>query len=549
MAHIPFFFLLGNHDRYGNLTDYLEAFYLPTNSVTGTEHYYSFDHGDAHFACLETDVQGGANFREGSPQWRWLDDDLARSDRPWKLLFLHHPLRTSGYHRNDDYNLNAIPDRLEFQEAIGRLAAKHGVHVLFQAHEHVYEKFNPIDGVHLVTTGGGGYKLYNFGGVWDEATSQFSSRYHFLEVTIDGSSLALRAIDSNGTPFDRLFLNQTGSAPSRHHSSWHTPKVLEPRAVDGDGNRLDQSYDLAGTPIHARTGRRSNLGRFHINHDQNYLFLGVEQALLYSNQVVLVFLECPALKGVSSLDGLGNSQIDPKEQGVDGLDFLSLSFTNFNPSVAGVLGDEWADQPQRDFARPGMPFASGQGVFYLNGSLDDVPGVLLDQFNRSPQNEAGPGEQNADFMEVAIPLRYLGDLWPGDRIKVAAVVASFVPRRDGMGFESRLDSGFVGTGLLMEGPDAPVLEGMEVVLDAEIPGRLWLTVTSLEDSRIRLSWPSIPGNRYMLEHAEDIQGPFLPFQDPIFPLTATQSRSQYLHDLAPGIQIPRSRFYRIRQLD
>ena len=31
---------------------YLESIPVPTNSVTGTKHFYSFDRGDAHFTCL-----------------------------------------------------------------------------------------------------------------------------------------------------------------------------------------------------------------------------------------------------------------------------------------------------------------------------------------------------------------------------------------------------------------------------------------------------------------------------------------------------------------
>src|SRR2546422_334823 len=47
----------------------------------------------------------------------------------------------------------------------------------------------------------------------------------------------------------------------------------------------------------------------------------------------------------------------------------------------------------------------GQGVFRLDAEISDVPGARLQQFNRSPQNEAAPGEQNADFIELAIPDR------------------------------------------------------------------------------------------------------------------------------------------------
>src|SRR5437667_2783487 len=52
MKSTPYFFVFGNHDRYSGDSHFLETFYLPTNSVTGTEHFYSFDHGDVHFSGL-----------------------------------------------------------------------------------------------------------------------------------------------------------------------------------------------------------------------------------------------------------------------------------------------------------------------------------------------------------------------------------------------------------------------------------------------------------------------------------------------------------------
>ena len=33
---------------------------------------------------------------EGSAQYCWLTNDLAASSKPWKFIFLHHPLATSG---------------------------------------------------------------------------------------------------------------------------------------------------------------------------------------------------------------------------------------------------------------------------------------------------------------------------------------------------------------------------------------------------------------------------------------------------------------------
>ena len=90
LRSIPYFVAVGNHDSYLDRDALLASVYLPTNSMTGTEHYYSFDHGDVHFVALWMDLQTGANYSPGSPEYNWLEQDLANTPKPWKFLFFHH---------------------------------------------------------------------------------------------------------------------------------------------------------------------------------------------------------------------------------------------------------------------------------------------------------------------------------------------------------------------------------------------------------------------------------------------------------------------------
>ncbi len=209
MRSTPFFFTPGNHDLYAHdtLATYLETFRMPTNSATGTMHFYSFDHGDAHFVSLFVpslaDFTGQEPYaiQPGSAQLRWLTNDLASTTRPWRILLLHCPVFDSTLHYLDDFNNNGTPDPLELREWLLPVAAQFGVQVIFSGHAHCYERFAPSNGVHCIVTGGGGYSLYGL--VRREELSQrFEARFHHLVVRLSGESLEVHAVDRYGTLFD-----------------------------------------------------------------------------------------------------------------------------------------------------------------------------------------------------------------------------------------------------------------------------------------------------------------------------------------------------------
>ena len=164
-----------------------DAFVLPTNDVppvlhplagTGPEHYYSFDHGDAHFAGLYAPLYfRGVELTPETAQYQWLEADLARSTKPWKFLFLHLPLMSSGPHADDDYNLNGLRDSQELADVLLPLARQHGVQMIFSGHDHAYERLHPVQGVHCVVTAGGGGSLYPLIAL-HPANAQFLYRWH-----------------------------------------------------------------------------------------------------------------------------------------------------------------------------------------------------------------------------------------------------------------------------------------------------------------------------------------------------------------------------------
>lgn len=499
----PYFVTAGNHDvSYSSPQCYYDSYWLPTNNVpaeahlaenTTPESYYSFDHGDAHFVGLYVPLLlTSVRLEPESAQVRWLESDLAATRKPWKFVFLHHPLFTSNGHRNDDYNENGVYDPEDVRRVLLPVFRRHGVQVVFSGHDHVYERFNPVDGVIQIVDGlggGPGYGLYEL----DVASAQFWPRQHCVHVRIANDTLELQALSSEGEVFDRMFLHRAPPASQTYVAAWHSPDLGAELPADGDGNRSGQRFDMVGDPIPTAPGDFSNLGRVYVNYDRTNLYVGCEQPMLHGNNTLFLFLETPGYAGVTTLAGLGNGRIDPTQEGADGLDFLeNLAFTSFAPCVALVLGDEFADGTFRSFPRtnvigtsgwPPLPAVrtnlaldTGQGAFRLDAGLISVPGARIQQFNRSPQLASFAGEQNANFIVAALPLAALG-LQLGSSIRLGAVVGGAEFSTDPAQPGRFLDRSFLGNALHGAGWGPLALEGVRVELgpdlDADGDG-LWL---------------------------------------------------------------------------
>lgn len=173
----PLYGTLGNDDM--SNSHYFDAFHLP-----GNERWYSFDYGDAHIVSLEVD--DAADFGSDNPQYAWLENDLAGTDRQWKIVFFHIP-----------------PVTLDALNTLVPLLAKHGVDLVFNGHVHLYER-NVFGDVMYVISGGGGEPLYC--GPLNPGSAYYTSTYHCVLVTINGRSLTSVGVRPDGLEFDRFTL-------------------------------------------------------------------------------------------------------------------------------------------------------------------------------------------------------------------------------------------------------------------------------------------------------------------------------------------------------
>ena len=145
----------GNHDILyaGANNDYYDVFTMPDAAQAGgvpslTEAWYSFDRGDVHFVCLDSE---GSDRAAGSAQLTWLAQDLAATDRKWIVAFWHHPPYTKGSHDSDDPADSGGRMQDMRQNAMPVLEAG-GVDLVLNGHSHSYERSFLIDGHYGLST-------------------------------------------------------------------------------------------------------------------------------------------------------------------------------------------------------------------------------------------------------------------------------------------------------------------------------------------------------------------------------------------------------------
>jgi predicted phosphodiesterase len=526
MRGTPFFYAIGNHEYYGGGASFLAEIQQPSNNPSQNKAYYSFDHGDAHFVVLDSVVPYGNGYAPDSPQYRWLEKDLAGSQKPWKFLFFHNTIHSSGPHHQDDYNINGIPDHLELQEALGKLASQYGVQMIFTGHDHIYERSNPVNGVVTIVSGGGGAALYQFGGKWDEASNQFWSRYNCVKVSVRENTLKLSALGLEGEVFDEMTL-QTAPPPREiYPSAWHSPPLDSRPSNIADGNIPGQKLDFRGTPVPAKSGKNACPGRLWVNNDDYNLYVGLDQVAISGSQNILLFVQYGDTGGRTGMSGLGDGIYNPDAEGAEALDALeNLGFTNFAPSIGCILGDQFADGQFRAHGRTNNIFSGGQGIFFLTPGFPDVPGVLLQQFNRSPQQSALMADRSAQLIALSIPLDPLS-LVPGAKVRIAAIVANDFDPTNGISTMQTLDAGYIGAAMGANANGDILLEGVEFRLSRNpfpVLAGLRLEITPPSEGLLRIRWQATPGTQYGLDFFEPGMNEFAPLSAPGLPWTATNT--------------------------
>jgi len=140
----PLYTTIGNHDNHDSTLNYLKTFTLPSSGEaggvpSGTEKYYSFDYSNIHVVVLCTEIYDQADYKA---QTEWLKMDLENSKQSWLIACMHQPFHSAGYHPTDKEQ-SAQKRRNDWLT----LLENHGVDLILQGHNHVYERSYLVDNI------------------------------------------------------------------------------------------------------------------------------------------------------------------------------------------------------------------------------------------------------------------------------------------------------------------------------------------------------------------------------------------------------------------
>ena len=136
---------IGNHETYASNAlghvAYYDIFTLPSQGEaggipSGTLHYYSFDYGNIHFVCLDSEL---SDQTDTGPMATWLREDLSSNTNEWLIAFWHSPPYTKGSHDSDS-DTDTDGHLKNMREVFVPILESYGVDLVLSGHSHIYER-------------------------------------------------------------------------------------------------------------------------------------------------------------------------------------------------------------------------------------------------------------------------------------------------------------------------------------------------------------------------------------------------------------------------
>ena len=193
LSQTAFYPSLGNHEHHA------QNFYDFTQTA---KPYYSFDWGNAHFSVIDTDLDNVSPVETvraafWAEQARWLENDLrTHQQSQFRFVAGHHPPFTAVASRQgDNPHMRALTPLFETYHVTAGLFG----------HDHNYQHYLQ-NGIHYLTSGGGGAPLYDVDKPPVGITQKVVSVENWVSVHVDGKTAHVRVFSINGDVIDEFDL-------------------------------------------------------------------------------------------------------------------------------------------------------------------------------------------------------------------------------------------------------------------------------------------------------------------------------------------------------
>jgi predicted phosphodiesterase len=186
-AGVKFYAVLGNHD------DREQRNYKLFN-MNG-ELYYTFKapRQNVRFYGLESSYMD-------QRQLEWLERQLRTTNEDWKIVFMHHPIYSSGERHGSSTSLRQV---------LEPLFLKYNVSLVLAGHEHFYERLKPQNGINYFTAGGSAKLRRGNIREGSEMTAKgFDTDRSFVIAEINGDQMHFQAISRQGLTVDEGVLTR-----------------------------------------------------------------------------------------------------------------------------------------------------------------------------------------------------------------------------------------------------------------------------------------------------------------------------------------------------
>lgn len=181
LANIAYLPIMGNHEGSGSL--FLRYFPQPYVSAG----YWSFDYGPVHVILMDQYV----NYGSGSAEYNWVKNDLAATNKTWKVVMIHEP----GWSANGGHGNNTT-----IQSVYQPLFEQYHVALVLAGHNHYYARAM-VNGIPELTVGTGGAPLYTPASGQPNIVFTYKGN-GYARFSISGNTLTGSFVNSSGTVVD-----------------------------------------------------------------------------------------------------------------------------------------------------------------------------------------------------------------------------------------------------------------------------------------------------------------------------------------------------------